>query len=91
MQLSNSGLLSPFLPSWGIKVSEVIHYYEAILATLSILIFHLFYTIFHPKVYPMNLTFLTGEMEEKEMAEEHPKWYKESETQKTKNPEEPNK
>jgi formate dehydrogenase gamma subunit len=41
-------------PAWLIKVAEVIHYWEAWLATLAIIIWHLFFTIFHPEEYPGN-------------------------------------
>jgi len=49
-----------YLPSWAFSVSEVIHYYEAWLAFLAILVWHFFFVIFHPDVYPINLTFLGG-------------------------------
>lgn len=56
---------------WLIKVSEVIHYYEAWLATLSILIWHLFFVLFHPKEYPMAMTWLHGRMSIDEYKEKH--------------------
>lgn len=65
-----------FLPSWIVKVSEVIHYYEAWLATLSILVYHMFFAIFHPEDYPINLTGFTGKMPEEEAKERFPAWYK---------------
>lgn len=49
-----------YLPAWSFPVAEVIHYYEAWLAFLAILVWHLFFVIFHPDVYPINLTFLKG-------------------------------
>lgn len=48
------------MPSWVVDLAEVIHYYEAWLATLAIVVWHFFFTIFHPKEYPMNVTWLTG-------------------------------
>lgn len=50
------------LPAWIIGVARVIHFYEALLATLAILIFHIFYTIFLPEEYPMNVSWLTGKV-----------------------------
>ncbi len=49
-------------PVWFIKVSEIVHFYEAILATLAILIWHWFFVIFHPKEYPLSFTALDGKM-----------------------------
>ena len=63
-------------PSWIIKVSETIHYYEAWLATLAILFYHMFFAIFHPEDYPINLTGLTGLMPEEEAKERFPRWYR---------------
>lgn len=61
-----------FLPKWAIDLATMIHLYEAILATLAILIWH-FYTVhFNPSVSPMSLVWLTGKITEKEMEHEHP-------------------
>ena len=49
-------------PIWLIKVSQSIHFYEAILATLAIVVWHWFFVIFHPKEYPMNVTWIDGKM-----------------------------
>ena len=46
--------------------------YEAVLATLAILVWHLYFVIFNPDVYPMNLSWLTGTLSEEEMRDEHP-------------------
>lgn len=56
----------------GFDIARVVHYYEAILATLSIIVWHFYFVIFNPEVYPMNLSWLTGRLSEEEMAEEHP-------------------
>ena len=53
-------------------VSLYIHYYEAWLAALSILVWHIYFVIFNPDVYPMNLAWLRGTLTEEEMADEHP-------------------
>jgi hypothetical protein len=37
-----------------------VHFYEAILATLAIVIWHFYMVIFDPDVYPMDLAWLTG-------------------------------
>ncbi|AOS46244.1 cytochrome c nitrite reductase pentaheme subunit [Lacunisphaera limnophila] len=56
----------------GFDVARTVHYYEAILATLAIICWHFYFVIFNPDVYPMNLAWLTGQMSEAEMREEHP-------------------
>jgi cytochrome b subunit of formate dehydrogenase len=56
----------------GFDISRTIHFYEAILATLAIIVWHFYFVIFNPDVYPMNLSWLTGRMSEEEMHEEHP-------------------
>lgn len=53
-------------------VSRVIHFYEAILASLAILIWHLYSTVFNPAVYPMNPSWLTGKMPRDMFIHEHP-------------------
>ncbi|MBT8401810.1 MAG: cytochrome b/b6 domain-containing protein, partial [Rhodothermia bacterium] len=55
-----------------VDVNEVIHYYEAWLAFLAIVVWHFYFVIFNPNVYPMNFTWLTGLVTEEEMEEEHP-------------------
>ena len=56
----------------GFDVARSVHFYEAILATLAIIVWHFYFVIFNPDVYPMNLSWLTGRMSEREMLEEHP-------------------
>jgi cytochrome b subunit of formate dehydrogenase len=41
-------------------VAQVIHYYEALLATLAILVWHFYWVMFDPKEYPMNPSWLIG-------------------------------
>lgn len=49
-----------WMPKWVIDISTVVHYYEAILATLAILVWHFYFVIFDPLVYPMDTAWLTG-------------------------------
>jgi len=37
-----------------------VHFYEAILATLAILVWHFYFVIFDPDVYPMDLSWWHG-------------------------------
>ncbi len=63
---------SLFLPSWGVNVARVIHFYEAILASMTILVWHLYSVMFDPEVYPMNWSKITGKISEEEMKLHHP-------------------
>jgi cytochrome b subunit of formate dehydrogenase len=65
------------LPVWTISASQTIHYYEAWLATLAILVWHFFFVIFHPEEYPMSWTWLTGKMSRKAVKKHHARWYEE--------------
>ena len=47
-------------PKWVADLSTVIHFYEAILATLAILVWHFYFVIFDPLVYPMDTAWLNG-------------------------------
>ena len=56
---------------WTFDVARAIHFYEAILATLTIIVWHFYSVVFNPDVYPMNWAWITGEMTEHEMEVEH--------------------
>jgi cytochrome b subunit of formate dehydrogenase len=58
-------------PMWTYDVVRAIHFYEAILATLTIIVWHFYSVIFNPDVYPMNWAWITGKMTEHEMELEH--------------------
>ncbi|HWP84161.1 MAG TPA: cytochrome c3 family protein [Terriglobia bacterium] len=49
-----------FFPGWVADAATVLHYYEAILATLAVLVWHFYFVIFDPDVYPMDHAWLTG-------------------------------
>ncbi len=59
------------LTKLGWDIARTVHYYEAWLAFLAILIWHFYFVIFSPDAYPMNLSWITGNLTEEEMAEEH--------------------
>jgi formate dehydrogenase gamma subunit len=61
-----------YLPYWVINLSTLIHYYEAILATLAIFVWHLYHVLIKPGAKEANIAFITGLLSEKEMEEEHP-------------------
>jgi cytochrome b subunit of formate dehydrogenase len=57
-----------FLPKWFIDLCLLIHFMEAVLACLAILVWHFYWTVFDPEVYPMNWAWITGKVKL-----EHPK------------------
>ena len=67
-------LATRVFPAWIIKVSETVHFYEAILASLAILLYHMFFAIFHPEDYPINLTGFTGKISREEAMDRYPEW-----------------
>lgn len=48
------------LPKLFLDVAREIHFWEAVLATLSVLVWHFYFVIFDPEVYPMDTAWLTG-------------------------------
>lgn len=56
----------------GWDIARTIHYFEAWLAFLAIVVWHIYFVIFNPDVYPMNIAWWKGTLTEEEMAEEHP-------------------
>ncbi|MBF0121851.1 MAG: cytochrome b/b6 domain-containing protein [Candidatus Omnitrophica bacterium] len=49
-----------FLPKGVLDAVATAHYYEAVLACLAIIIWHWYFVIFDPDVYPMKWTWLNG-------------------------------
>ena len=67
-----------FLPRWAIDIALAVHFYEAVLATLAIVVWHFYHVIFDPDVYPVNFAFLDGRVSEEQYREEHELAYEES-------------
>ena len=59
------------LPRWWLDVATAIHFYEAILATLAIVVWHFYQVFFDPDVYPMNWAWWDGKMTLHHYREEH--------------------
>jgi len=55
-----NNLAMKLLPKVWLDVATSIHFYEAVLATLAIVVWHFYSVIFDPDVYPLNTAFLTG-------------------------------
>jgi cytochrome b subunit of formate dehydrogenase len=47
-------------PKWVTDAATVIHFWEAVLAALAILVWHFYLVIFDPLVYPIDPAFWTG-------------------------------
>ncbi len=64
-------------PAWLFEASEVVHYFEAWLATLAIFVWHWFFVIYHPEKYPLNPTVFDGKISLEDLKHEHPLEYEE--------------
>ena len=56
---------------WWLDVATAIHFYEAVLATLAIVVWHFYQVFFDPDIYPMNWTWWDGKMSFEHYREEH--------------------
>lgn len=59
------------LARWWIDAATAVHFYEAILATLAILVWHFYQVFFDPDIYPMNWAWRDGTMSAEHYKEEH--------------------
>jgi cytochrome b subunit of formate dehydrogenase/5-methylcytosine-specific restriction endonuclease McrA len=59
------------VPRWWLDVGTAVHFYEAILATLAIIVWHFYQVFFDPDVYPMNWAWWDGKMTLHHYREEH--------------------
>jgi cytochrome b subunit of formate dehydrogenase len=60
------------LPRWWLDVATAVHFYEAVLATLAILIWHFYQVFFDPDAYPMNWAWWDGQVPVEHYIAEHP-------------------
>ncbi len=59
------------LAGWWLDAATAVHFYEAVLATLAILVWHFYQVFFDPDVYPMNWAWRDGKMSVEHYKEEH--------------------
>ena len=59
------------VPRWWVDIAITVHFYEAILATLAIIVWHFYQVIFDPDTYPVNFAFVDGKMSVEHYQEEH--------------------
>jgi cytochrome b subunit of formate dehydrogenase len=64
-------LATAWFPRWWMDVATAVHFYEAILATLAIVVWHFYQVFFDPDVYPMNWAWWDGKMSLHHYEEEH--------------------
>ena len=63
-------------PKWVSDAATAVHYYEALLATFSILIWHFYMVIFDPLVYPMDTAWLNGKVPADHYRHARPAYYR---------------
>jgi cytochrome b subunit of formate dehydrogenase len=63
--------VSSLVPRWWLDVATAVHLYEAILATLAIIVWHFYQVFFDPDVYPMNWAWWDGKIPFEHYSEEH--------------------
>jgi len=60
LMLWGDNLMLALFPKVWLDVATSVHFYEAVLATLAIVVWHFYGVIFDPDVYPMETAWLTG-------------------------------
>ena len=63
-------------PKWVSDAATAAHYYEAILATGAIVVWHFYMVIFDPDVYPMERAWITGHVAEGPLKRHRPGYYR---------------
>jgi len=64
-----------YLPLWIWHIARLIHGYEALLAFLTIIIWHMYHVHFKPGMFPMSRVWLDGRISLRHLQEEHPLEY----------------
>ncbi len=81
--MTASGLLLWFnnftlrhFPKWVSDAATAVHYYEALLATFAILIWHSYMVVFDPLVYPMDTAWIDGKVPADHYRHSRPEYYR---------------
>jgi cytochrome b subunit of formate dehydrogenase len=81
--MGGSGLLLWFnnftlrhFAKWTTDAATAIHWYEALLATFSILLWHFYLVIFDPLVYPMETAWIHGRVPAEHYKDARPEYYR---------------
>ena len=68
-----NNLALQWLPKSVLDFFTAVHFYEAVLATLAIVVWHFYFVLFDPEVYPMDPAWLTGfSVRRRQSHEPHP-------------------
>jgi cytochrome b subunit of formate dehydrogenase len=67
--------VTKYLPGIVIYAAKAAHGYEAVLAFLSIITWHMYNTHFAPHMFPVDTTIFTGKISRERMMAEHPLEY----------------
>jgi len=59
------------LPRWSLDIATAVHFYEAVLASLAIVVWHFYQVFFDPDNYPMNWSWWDGKVSLHHYREEH--------------------
>jgi cytochrome b subunit of formate dehydrogenase len=60
LMLWANNLMLALLPKAWLDIATTVHFYEAVLATLAIVVWHFYTAIFDPDVYPMDTAWFSG-------------------------------
>jgi hypothetical protein len=60
LMLWANNLMLRWLPKEVLDFATAVHFYEAVLACLAIVVWHLYLVVFDPDVYPLDTSFLNG-------------------------------
>ncbi|MCB8931833.1 MAG: cytochrome b/b6 domain-containing protein [Fimbriimonadaceae bacterium] len=63
---------STWMPEAAWPISFIAHGYEATLAFLAVVCWHLYNVLFNPNNFPFNTLWITGKLTREEMSREHP-------------------
>lgn len=62
-------------PSWTFDVCRIVHGFEATLAFLAIIVWHMYHVHMKPGVFPMSPAWITGRISRRELRQHHPDEY----------------
>jgi cytochrome b subunit of formate dehydrogenase len=66
-----NNLMLALLPKSWLDVATSVHFYEAVLAALAIVVWHFYAVIFNPDVYPMDMAWFNGHSVRKQRQSEN--------------------
>ena len=63
------------LPAWLVELARTVHAYEAVLAALAVLVWHVYAVHLSPRQFPGATSWITGRVTAEYMRREHPVEY----------------